>query len=144
MDAISRLSEIRDKIAHLDALMWSSSNGEISYFQDYIENHQLPICLAAEDTTVIYCNEAMSRFLGKPLYEIIGKEQVKNWYADQSEWNEIARFSLEKGKVSGIKANIKTHNGDQPVLIYSSIHRDDEGKWINSRCLYVPLNDILD
>ena len=136
MDAIDRLSEIRDKLTHLDVLMRPS---ETLIFQDYCDNHELPMIMVEEDTTVIYCNKAMSKFMGMPLDKIVG-EKVKNWWTGDK-GTQAYKTLKETGKLQGQEIQFKTPRGDCSGLVYSSVHRGNDDEWLNSRCLVVPLEN---
>ena len=128
-DTTKRLLGIRDKMLALDF--------PAEIFRDYVENHELPMILVDEQITILYCNQAAQRFFSRSRTDIVGSNG-RSLYADNTEFERLIQEIRIKGKVRGRKVHIKTSDGPCPCLIYSSIHRED-GQWINSRCLFVPL-----
>jgi len=93
--------------------------------------------LVDREVDVLHANTAMEEMIGTKLP---GSSAVKYW-ADSKEL-ERAVFDLkEKGQLLGREVTLKNiHGGLLQMKLYSSLHHDKDGNWLNTRCLFVPID----
>lgn len=121
----------------LKALTRELKQTESDRFVDYIQNHSLPMVLVSCEYDVLHANAAMEKMIGTKL---AGTPASTYW--EDPELLDRAVFDLKKkGQVLGREATLKTINGELvKVKLYSSLHTDSEGNWLNTRCLFVPID----
>lgn len=106
-------------------------------FVDYIQNHPLPMLLVSREGEVLHANIAMENLIGMKLS---GLDAFTFW-ADVQEFNDALLELKKKGQILGRKIVLKDiHGSSIGVKLYTSLHSDNHGVWLNTRCLFVPLD----
>lgn len=103
-------------------------------FIDYVENHVLPMVFVSEDGMVLYSNKTMDEMVGFPC---TGKP-AWSYYATREGFDKAKKVFSSNTQVKGLTVILKCHGKPQRATLYTSIHRDEDGKWLNSRCTFVP------
>ena len=126
---------IQQKLATLAIAGEELTNGSGSRsYRDHFENNQLPMVWADQDGTVINCNVAMASLLGKTKDEIVGHSVSS--YAHPAK--KVVQALSEGDGCRDFSVEITTADGPMSCRLYSNVHRDRDGNWINSRCVLVP------
>jgi PAS domain S-box-containing protein len=126
------------KSGDLQTLSRQLKQTESSRFVDFIQNHPLPMVLVDREYDILHANAAMEKIIGTRLP---GASAATYW--EDSDELDRAIFDLkEKGQLLGREATLKSLDGKLiKVKLYTSLHNDAEGNWLNTRCLFVP-NDL--
>ena len=128
---------IREKLDELETITKVSS----SKFEDYVTNHALPMILVDENGQILFWNRRLGRLIGKTLKEVRGKVAREIVYENPEDFDKLFQIIEDDGCVNGTEVSVKTKNGARAFRVYSNIHRDDDDNWINSRCVFVPVDD---
>ena len=131
--------KIRAKLDKLEAI----TKVESSEFEDYVTNHALPMILVDENGHILYWNRRLGQLIGKTLKEVKGKIARDIIYENVEDFERVFQIIMEDGCITGSEALLKTKDGPRTFKIYSNIHRDENGKWLNSRCVFVPAENGL-
>lgn len=110
-------------------------NGHCNIYSDFVDNNLLPVVCAKEDGTIIYSNKAMNNLIGCH----ISNKHASSYYVDNNECTKVFQKISSNDKIYGLPVLLKRCDGQTVrCKLYSSIHRDEEGNWINTRCIFVP------
>jgi PAS domain S-box-containing protein len=127
------------KSGDLKTLARQLKKTESERFVDYIQNHPLPMILVSRESDILHANSAMEKMIGTKLP---GMSATMFWM--NPEEFERAVFDLkEKGQILGRETTLKNVHGEQlRVKLYTSLHSDKNGNWLNTRCLFVPIDSL--
>lgn len=125
------------KAGDLKALTRQLKKTESDRFVDYIQNHPLPMALVDREGNILHANTAMEDMIGTKLSGVF----AATFWVDAKEFNRTTLDLKEKGQLLGREVTLKNIQGEQLHLkLYSSLHNDTEGNWLNTRCLFVPID----
>ncbi len=128
----------RLKAGDLKDLTRQLKKAESEKFVDYIQNHPLPMVLVSREYDVLHANKAMEDMIGTRL----SGASAASYYVDSSELEDVVIELEKKGQVLGVTVTLKNIDGESfPMKIYTSLHRDRSGNWLNTRCLFVPIEE---
>jgi hypothetical protein len=129
-------ARIMKKAEYLGQLTAEMNHSKTIPFIDFVDNNLLPMVLVNSEYMVLHANQAMKNLTGN----YVGKPCASYWHNDKE--HEAVISDLKKnGFIRGKKVTLKDTNGiPRTMKLYSSIHRDSNGKWINTRCLFVPVD----
>lgn len=137
------LREAACKLEHLvsgdlKALARQLKKTESDRFVDFIQNHPLPMVLISRECDILHANTAMEKMIGTKLP---GASASLYWF-DPKELDRAIFDLKEQGQLLGREATLKNIHGEPiQVKLYTSLHNDAEGNWLNTRCLFVPNPD---
>lgn len=104
-------------------------------YADFVDNSVLPVVWAKEDGSIIYSNKAMDEMIG---CQVSGKN-ASSYYFDQDERVSIQERLNSSNKINGLNVTLQKCDGQTIYCrLFTSIHRDKDGNWINTRCIFVP------
>ncbi len=133
--------KIRAKLDKLEAVTQMSNCCEL---EDYVTNHALPMILVDGNGHIIYWNKTMSRLVGKPLKEVKGKKPKDVFYEVPEDFDILFKTIKTVGHIIGSEVLLKTKYGPQKFNLYSNVHKDENDRMLNTRCVFVPIeNGIL-
>lgn len=125
------------KSGDLEALARQLKRTESDKFVDYIQNHPLPMVLVNREGEVMHANAAMEDMIGTKLSGI----SASVFWENAEAFDDTVFDLKEKGQLLGREVALKNIHGRQLLLkLYTSLHRDKEGEWLNTRCLFVPID----
>lgn len=125
------------KAGDLKSLTRQMKKAESDRFVDYIQNHPLPMVLVSRECDILHANVAMENMIGTKL----SGASAATYWADTDELDKAVFDLKEKGQLLGREVTLKNIDGELLLLkLYTSLHNDAEGNWLNTRCLFVPLN----
>jgi len=124
---------IRSKLEKLDRLIKLSVD-----FTDYVMNNSLPMSLSNIEGKIMFCNNTMLDLIGKTLDEVKGKLAGDVYYYDYDQFLSVIQQLSDNDTIEDMPITLKTVNGPCVMRAYSSIHRDKDNNWINTRCVFVP------
>ncbi len=123
------------KAGDLKTLTHHLKKTESDKFVDYIQNHPLPMVLVSREGEVMHANTAMEDMIGTKLPGI----SASVFWVDAEAFDDTVFDLKEKGQLLGREVTLKNIHGRQlPLKLYTSLHRDKKGEWLNTRCLFVP------
>lgn len=129
------------KSGDLEALTRQLKKTESDKFVDYIQNHPLPMVLVNREGEVMHANAAMEDMVGTKLPGI----KASVFWVDAEAFDNTVFDLKEKGQLLGREVTLKNIHGRQlSFKLYSSLHRDKDGEWLNTRCLFVPTDQSPD
>lgn len=131
-----RESAIRQKLDKLDKL-----NKLISVsvdFTDFVIHHSLPMVLANSEGKIMFCNDSMLKLIGKTQEEVKGKVAGDVYYYDYDQFLSAVQCLVDNEIIEDMPLTIKTVDGPCVMRAYSSVNRDKDNNWINTRCVFVP------
>lgn len=110
---------------------------ESDRFVDYIQNHPLPMVLVSRDYYVLHANSSMEEMIGT----ILAGASAATYFVDPSQLDALVFDLKEKGQLLGREVTLKNIHGERfQMKLYSSLHNDADGNWLNTRCLFVPID----
>jgi len=125
------------KSGDLKSLSRQLKKTESDRFVDYIQNNPLPMILVSRECDILHANTAMEEMIGAKLP---GASATTYWN-DPDELDRAIFDLKEKGQVLGREVTLKNIHGELlQMKLYTSLHNDKEGNWLNTRCLFVPIN----
>lgn len=125
------------KCGDLKALARQLRKTESDKFVDYIQNHPLPMVLVNHEGEVMHANTAMEDMIGTKLAGVLASV----FWEDAEAFDNTVFDLKEKGQLLGREVTLKNIYGRQLLLrLYTSLHRDKKGNWLNTRCLFVPID----
>lgn len=120
----------------LETLARQIKQTESDRFVDYIQNHLLPMVLVSREGEILHANIAMEEIIG---IKLPGTPAIMYW-DDSKEFDRTILDLNKKGQLLGKEVTLKNIHGERlRVKLYSSLHTDTEGNWLNTRCLFVPI-----
>ena len=129
------------KSGDLEALARQLRKTESDKFVDYIQNHPLPMVLVSREGEVMHANTAMEDMIGTKLPGI----SASSFWEDSKTFDDTVFDLKKKGQLLGQEVTLKTIHGKRVSLkLYTSLHRDKDGEWLNTRCLFVPIDQFPD
>lgn len=137
-----RIYEASCKLDHLQSgdlemLVQQLKKPESDKFVDYIQNHPLPMVLVNREGEVMHANTAMEDMIGTKLPGI----SASVFWVDTNAFDDTVFDLKEKGQLLGREVTLKNIHGKTLRLkLYSSLHRDKKDEWLNTRCLFVPVD----
>lgn len=138
-EASSKLDSL--KAGDLKALTRQLKQAESDRFVDYIQNHPLPMVLVSREGNILHANTAMEVMIGTKLSGAFASA----FWVDPKKFDKTVSDLKEKGQLLGREVTLKNIHGEQLRLkLYSSLHNDAKGNWLNTRCLFVPIYQIPD
>ncbi len=125
------------KSGDLEALTRQLRKTESNKFVDYIQNHPLPMVLVNRESEVMHANAAMEDMIGMKLPGILASA----FWEDKDAFDDTIYDLKEKGQLLGREVTLKNIHGKSLRLkLYTSLHRNADGDWLNTRCLLVPID----
>ena len=136
-EASCRLDSL--KAGDLQILTRQLKKAESEKFVDYIRNHPLPMVLVDCESDVLHANIAMEKMIGTKL----PGAPASSFWADPEKLDKTVCDLKKEGQLLGREVTLKNIHGELLRLkLYTSIHRDSSGEWINTRCLFVPIDQL--
>ncbi len=121
----------------LDALTQHLKKTESDKFVDYIQNHPLPMVLVDREGEVMHANSSMEDMIGTKLSGIMASV----FWEDAEAFDNTVYDLKEKGQLLGREVTLKNIHGKLLKLkLYTSLHYDKHDEWLNTRCLFVPID----
>lgn len=125
------------KAGDLESLTRQLKKTESERFVDYIQNHPLPMVLVSCEGDILHANTAMEEMVGNKLPGV----SASTFYDDPKELDKVIFDLKEKGQLLGREVTLKNIHGELlRMKLYTSLHNDAEGNWLNTRCLFVPID----
>lgn len=104
-------------------------------FVDYIQNHPLPMVLVSSEGEVLHANAAMESAIGSRLPGM----KAESFWVDQNDFLETLQELKKEGQLLGREVTLKNIDGKPlQMKLYTSLHYNKAGNWLNTRCLFVP------
>jgi len=126
------------KAGDLQALASQMKRTESERFVDYIQNHPLPMVLVSREGEVLHANVAMETMIGSKLPGM----PASHFWMNPDEYDEMSFELKEEGQLLGREVALKNIDGNVVRLkLYTSLHCDSSGEWLNTRCLFVPSDE---
>jgi len=123
------------KAGDLESLAREMKQTESRRFVDYIQNHPLPMVLVSRECDILHANSAMEDMIGTKLPGM----SAATYWVDPKKLDETICDLEKEGQLLGREVTLKNIDGEHlSMKIYTSIHTDEEGNWLNTRCLFVP------
>lgn len=127
------------KAGDLQILTRQLKKAESEKFVDFIQNHPLPMVLVDCEYDVLYANKALEKMIGTKL----SGAPASMYWADPDKLDKVACDLKKEGQLLGREVTLKNIHGELlQMKLYTSIHCDSSGNWINTRCLFVPIDQL--